>query len=222
MKSNLFGKLSAGVAGVAGATLVAIGVVSTPVQAATIGIKFFDRSTFAGRGSLDSGYPAFDGSFVWNTNAAANNSISNWKLDIYRPGGTGSSRVTSSSYDKDTLTLIVNAKITSNGFATQSFPDINVTAPEQLIFSFENISKDGQPVIYPPSSWQGQVPYIDTLPRGSSKVLQADNRTVKWDDVRYTVVPEPSTYVGTILAFGALGGAKILKRKQKKQETFTP
>jgi hypothetical protein len=33
---------------------------------------------------------------------------------------------------------------------------------------------------------------------------------------------EPSTYFGTILAFGALGAAKILKRKQKNKETFTP
>jgi hypothetical protein len=33
---------------------------------------------------------------------------------------------------------------------------------------------------------------------------------------------EPSTYFGTILAFGALGAVKTLKRKQKNKETFTP
>lgn len=232
MKSNLFGKLSAGVAGVA---LMAIGVGSTPVQAATIGINFFDRDSFTGRGSLDSGYPAFDGSFVWNSNAAANNSISNWKLDIYRPGGTGISSVTSSFYDGNDLK--VNVSIESQLVSTRGTDTVGANV---LSFLFYDIASFTRQTMFPVSNaaayllfhdriaGQGSsnfgniMPQIDRFGSGSSYVQKTDNTTSKWDEVRYTAVPEPSTYVGTILAFGALGAVKVLKRKQKNKETFTP
>lgn len=226
MKSNLFGKLSAGVAGVA---LMAIGVGSTPVQAAILQVGFSDRSILAGT-SVRSNYLHFDGSFLFNTDANNNapEQITNWSLSIYGsnqqnvfvPKTYVPSKVTSSSYNEATLTLMVNAKITSNEFATEYFPGINVTAPEQLFFTLEKIRKDGQRVIDPPSPWQ--VPYVDTLPGGSSQVLQANDTKKHWDRLTYTSVPEPSTYFGTILAFGALGAVKVLKRQQKNKETFTP
>lgn len=221
MKSNLFGKLSAGVA------LMAIGVISTPVQAATFYRSFSDKSTLAGT-SGPSKYPKFDGGFWVDTDANDNTpaQITGWSLSIYGynqqnvfvPRTYVPSRVTSSSYDETTLTLMVNAKITNDELAIKYFPGISVTAQEQLFFTFKDITKDGKPVIYPPSP--SQVPYVDTLPGGSSQVLQADGTTKLWDNV--TSVPEPSTYVGTIVAFGTLGAVKTLKRKQKNKETFTP
>jgi hypothetical protein len=58
--------------------------------------------------------------------------------------------------------------------------------------------------------------------KGYIDVWGEDDTKFDYFQLSVTTVPEPSTYVGTILAFGALGAVKILKRKQKNKETFTP
>jgi hypothetical protein len=189
MKSNLFGKLSAGVAGVA---LMAIGVVSTPVQAATIGFSFFDRNSMA-----QASNPLYDGSLSWDSSKSGIDSISALNLVVHSPNGpvsAGRNNVTSVSYSGNTLT-------------------VNLTSGTDTIqLQLDGLSQDGKSSPYTTDS---RAPQIDRLPGGS---ISINNSSAP---IRYNV-PEPSTYVGTILAFGALGAVKTLKRKQKKLDTFTP
>jgi hypothetical protein len=117
MKLNLFGKLSTGVAGVA---LMAIGVVSTPVQAATIGINFFDRNTFGGSGNP---FP-FEGNLSWDSSKIGTESIS--ALNFSRGSLSGGlSNVTGVSYSGNSLK--VNLGIGTNN----------------LQLSFDGLSQNG-------------------------------------------------------------------------------
>lgn len=191
MKSNLFGKLSAGVAGVA---LMAIGVVSTPVQAATIGLSFYDRTSIA-----QASQPLYDGGLSWDSSKSGTDSISALNLVVHLPNGSvsgGVSDVTGVSYSGNTLT--VDLTIGTNTVQLQ----------------FDRLNPDGTSSPYPPDQ---NAPGIDRMPRGSISINNTSS-----DQIRYYNVPEPSTYVGTILAFGTLGAVKVLKRKQKNKETFTP
>lgn len=215
MKSNLFGKLSAGVAGVA---LMAIGVVSTPVQAAHLGIgptPILDGapgwgSTPAQTPALQVQFtPSIDGFGVFHAvfDLRYGSKLSNWNFDQNSVEGNSNSEANwiytnpISNYFSNN-DLIVDANVSLLKINTHT-----VVKSKVLHFVFADFT-------YNP---HGQYWKVGT---GSVGVVGDERKT---SDFRYyAYVPEPSTYVGTILAFGALGAAKILKRKQKKQETFIP
>lgn len=56
--------------------------------------------------------------------------------------------------------------------------------------------------------------------KGYIDVWGEDDTKFDYLQLNLQTFPKPSNYVGTILAFGVLGAAKTIKRKQKKQETF--
>ncbi|WP_293333314.1 PEP-CTERM sorting domain-containing protein [Microcoleus sp. CAWBG58] len=212
MKSNLFGKLSAGVAGVAGVALMAIGVVSTPVQAATIAVSFESKTSSSGL------FPAPAGTFVgqflwqdeeWGTGTAKD--ISMWSFLVGVGNNKFVSAITDSVTDSFNKNSTLTVKLKSNEVEKALFPDLPNPGISVLSFTFDNLKYDR----YHPVNGQTAKGYISTK--------KPDNSEEKLDfNYTYQVVPEPSTYVGTILAFGALGAVKILKHKQKNKETFTP
>lgn len=228
MKSNLFCQLSAGVAGVAGVTLVAIGVISTPVQAARIAIGFFEPQ--------DSTSLAFGNYFYYNYDLEPPNqpsTLDSWDFRIYQNKKEITSMETyresylnDISYQNNTLTI----KYNSPGIAKILFPDVQ-NKSTLLSFVFEKLDRSN--TRYSNTGYISMEPYsqrklefdydsivlkpgIPTTDSGSG------NSSGSGSSGGSVVGPEPSTYAGTILAFAVLSAAKIVKRKQKNKETFTP
>lgn len=267
MNSNLFGKLSAGAAGVA--ALVAISVVSTPVQAATFNPPYeiqvqFETSIDNFETSIDNKSLPVRGVFNF-----LGGNISNWHLKL--PDNLanelyGTRNTNPLSQLTTTGDLIIDVTVDVVKSLSQTGTETSLVSSNNLRFIFAAFSGfDATPIWKLPGysstsnftisadtvsaipRWQnsgsfttGYVSYFDLIDRlrnpatnavkivysgqGSVQKPSTGGNWAKIDDLDYYAyaVPEPSTYVGTILAFGALGAAKILKRQQKKQETFIP
>ncbi|WP_293143207.1 MULTISPECIES: PEP-CTERM sorting domain-containing protein [unclassified Microcoleus] len=213
MKSNLFGKLSAGVAGVAGVTLVAIGVGSTPVQAATIAVSFESKTSSSGL------FPApgtFVGQFLWQDEewgTGTAKDISMWSFLVGVGNNKFVSAITDSVTDSFNKNSTLTVKLKSNEVEKALFPDLPNPGISVLSFTFDNLKYDRYHPVFNGQTAKGYV---------STKKPDNSEEKLNFDYTYSQVVPEPSTYVGTILAFGVLGAVKVLKRKQKKQETFIP
>lgn len=228
MKSNLFGKLSAGVAGVA---LMAIGLGSTPVQAATVTVRFQDTEHINGQYVPNNNPFDFKGQFTFEAFNHNSISISSWGLASVNKSTNQESWITTSkptiTFNNNALSLIyvIPPSQTGNNVEERRFTleDLYRTSTPGYIWNYG----DGSSQILTNGNWQPwanlsyntvvHIPANTPIPPIDPKGYY-DNEQGRY----YSLAPEPSTYFGTILAFGALGAVKTLKRKQKNKETFTP